>query len=79
MKFLIWAIAVIISATIKVFLEHATGGPLPLLITFIITIPVFFIAPALCRKYDESKNADKPEEGIEEENNNLGEDKDESK
>jgi hypothetical protein len=55
MKFLIWAIAVIISATIKVFLEHATGGPVPLPVAFIITIPVFFIAPALCKKYDEYK------------------------
>ena len=59
MKFLIWAIALIISATVKVLIESATGEPLPLLITFIVTIPVFFIAPALCKKYDESKKNNK--------------------
>ena len=59
MKFLIWAIALIISATVKVLIESATGEPLPLLITFIVTIPVFFIAPALCKKYDESEKNNK--------------------
>ena len=69
MKFLIWAIALIISATVKVLIESATGEPLPLLITFIVTIPVFFIAPALCKKYDESKNKDNSDNDDEDDNN----------
>ena len=62
MKFLIWLGVLIPVAFLKVFLENAAGGPMPLLVTVIITAPVFFIAPALCRKYDERKKKNDPQE-----------------
>ena len=55
MKFFIWAIPIFLYAVLRVAIEDATGATIALPIAFLITIPVFFVAPALSKKQDAKK------------------------
>ena len=70
MKFLIWLGCLIHAGILMTIVERATGGAVPIPFAFVITFPVFFIAPALCRKYDESKNKDNSDNDDEDDSDN---------
>lgn len=54
MKFLIWAASMILTSIVVVMLQEAgiTLGAIP---TMILYVPLFFITPKLCKKWDERK------------------------
>jgi hypothetical protein len=55
MKFLIWIAVIIPVALLKTIIENGTGQSIPPLLALLLTIPVFYFAPILCKKYDEYK------------------------